>query len=248
MRCQKCGQEAPDYARFCQACGSALVPEAPTAPPAENTTQHYSQQAPYYAPERPYAQQAPYYAQQEPYDAQQAPHYTQQPGFDGTYPPPAPRRRRAWIPVIISFLVLALLLGVAAVCFLVFRVDESKVAERFVEAVLLNDEEAVARCFHPNMAQNAVREYATVIYGVDSCEAETVKTDLLSRVYIHRAEALFKDYEIDATIDSLWLVTVDFTLTSGGASYDAVAEIYVGRFDGGWYVLGGEPMYRVENP
>ena len=235
MKCQKCGQENMDWAKFCTNCGAPLdKPQQPTDAPQQP---QYTQQPPYYAPQMPPAQQPPYYAQQ--------PTYPQQPTFDGTY---RKKKKKVWIPILLCALVLALVLGTVAIYFVFVRSNENLLAERFVEAVVLNDERAVARCFHPNMAQNAVREYANVVYGVDSCEAEAVKLEWMSRTTTREAQRLFADYEIDAQLESLWLVTVEFTLTSGGASYDAVAEIYVGHFDGGTYVLGGEPMYRVENP
>ena len=215
MKCRFCGYDNDESARFCIECGAPLRGES-----------------------APGVQTPPDACPQE-LDFQSPPYFSQGAGFA----PDTPKKKKTGLIVLAVVALVALALVVlASVGFLFFRAGAEQTAEKFVESVILNDEAMLRSCLHPSMRESGAAEFGGYLLGIETCDAAATGTEALPGSRLREARTLLEDYGVDAVIGTLSLVRVNFTLTSGGAAYGGTAAIYVAEFDGGTYVLGGEPI------
>ncbi|MBP3411772.1 MAG: hypothetical protein J6K89_00760 [Oscillospiraceae bacterium] len=138
-------------------------------------------------------------------------------------------RKRSWkwvIPVILILVIVAgaILLGTMQSA----PKDDSytKVAEDFVEAVVMNDADGAAACIHPNMHG----KLRSMNYkDVERCEAKTIRYDILEPGQLELE--LQQRYGIQDPVTKLYRVHIGYTIY-GERNYACTMDVLVANIGG----------------
>lgn len=228
MQCGNCGYENAEKVKICKHCGANLAMAEYFHPPKRT-------QAPKPpAPEKP----APK-PKKPPMQKESRP----EPKPIGKKPPvrtaikaapimPKQKRRSLWV-LLALFLLLLGAVGIFAGRVFYYTGEQryAQTAQAFVTAMVMNDEESLADCVHPDM----YGKLRPLRYGaVERCETEATACEALALDAIQ--------LEIEEPVTQLYRVDVSYRVHLEGESYACSMCVYVANIGGETYAVKTEAI------
>ena len=207
MFCSKCGA-ADQNGSFCASCGASLGQSNPV-----------NEQPVYQAPAQPaYGQPV--------YDSPYASGYAQ--------PYEAPKKKNRLLPILIA--AGAVVLVVILLILLLGGNKQEKIAEDYIEAVFMNDMDALEDLMAPAL-YDYLGSDLDFGYGADRCEVEAVDCEACSEEDLEGYNSLLLLFGSDEEATEAYSVTVEYTIWMDDEDASDETIVIVGKLDGEWCVI-----------